>query len=102
MSHIFISYSRRDLDLAQKIVDALGQKEVETWVDWKSIPKGEDWEIELDPLPPLNPIRLRNEPYCAFDSMTPSKRIVSARNRTCLALRQWRIFSSQSSSLRAV
>jgi len=47
MSHIFISYSRRDLDFVQQIVDALAASEVEAWVDWKSIPKGEDWEQEI-------------------------------------------------------
>jgi len=47
MSHIFISYSRIDLDFAQKIVDALAAHDLDTWVDWKSIPKGEDWEQEI-------------------------------------------------------
>jgi WD40 repeat protein len=47
MSHIFISYSRRDLNFAQKIVDALAENELDTWIDWKSIPKGEDWEQEI-------------------------------------------------------
>jgi len=47
MSHIFISYSRKDLDFAQKIVDALAANELDTWIDWKSIPKGEDWEQEI-------------------------------------------------------
>lgn len=47
MSHIFISYSRRDLNFAQEIVDALGERGLETWIDWKSIPKGEDWEQEI-------------------------------------------------------
>jgi uncharacterized delta-60 repeat protein len=47
MSHIFISYSRRDLGFAQKIVDALAANELDTWIDWKSIPKGEDWEQEI-------------------------------------------------------
>jgi hypothetical protein len=44
MSHIFISYSRKDLTFAQKIVDALAANDLDTWIDWKSIPKGEDWE----------------------------------------------------------
>ena len=48
MSHIFISYSRKDLDLAQKIVDALATNDLDTWIDWKSIPKGEDWEQAID------------------------------------------------------
>jgi hypothetical protein len=47
MSHIFISYSRSDLKLAQKIVDALSACKLDTWIDWKSIPKGEDWEQEI-------------------------------------------------------
>src|SRR5512139_3922133 len=47
MSHIFVSYSRRDLDTAQKIIDALAQNQLDTWIDWKSIPKGEDWEQEI-------------------------------------------------------
>ena len=47
MSFIFISYSRRDLDFAQKVVDVLSEQHLDTWVDWKSIPKGEDWEQEI-------------------------------------------------------
>jgi hypothetical protein len=47
MSHIFISYSRKDIDFAQKIVDALVANNLDTWIDWKSIPKGEDWEQEI-------------------------------------------------------
>src|SRR5512139_1141170 len=47
MSHIFISYSRRDLDFAGKIVQALAENKLDTWIDWKSIPKGEDWEQEI-------------------------------------------------------
>lgn len=47
MSHIFISYSRKDINFAQKIVDALAANNLDTWIDWKSIPKGEDWEQEI-------------------------------------------------------
>jgi len=47
MSYIFISYSRRDLDVATSIVQALAKNKVDTWIDWKSIPKGEDWEQEI-------------------------------------------------------
>jgi TIR domain len=47
MSHIFISYSRKDIDFAQKVVDALAANNLDTWIDWKSIPKGEDWEQEI-------------------------------------------------------
>src|SRR5688572_31901339 len=47
MSNIFISYSRSDLHQPQKIVGALAASKLETWIDWKSIPKGEDWEQEI-------------------------------------------------------
>jgi WD40 repeat protein len=47
MSDIFISYSRRNLESAQKIVVALAASHLDTWVDWNSIPKGEDWEQEI-------------------------------------------------------
>src|SRR3970040_75920 len=47
MPHIFVSYSRKDIDFAGKIVQALAEKELDTWIDWKSIPKGEDWEQEI-------------------------------------------------------
>ncbi|MBN1451201.1 MAG: TIR domain-containing protein [Anaerolineales bacterium] len=33
--------------MAEKIVDALAQNDLDTWIDWKSIPKGEDWEQEI-------------------------------------------------------
>lgn len=47
MSHIFISYSRKDLDIAEKIVSALAQNNLNTWIDWKSIPKGEEFINEI-------------------------------------------------------
>ena len=47
MSHIFISYSRKDLDFAQKIVDALAEDDLDTWIDWKNIPPSVGWEDEI-------------------------------------------------------
>lgn len=47
MSHIFVSYSRKDLDIAEKVVNALTKDNLEPWIDWKSIPKGETFEIEI-------------------------------------------------------
>src|SRR5688572_21499868 len=47
MTSIFISYSRKDVDFAGKIVQTLAEYDLDTWVDWKSIPKGEDWEQEI-------------------------------------------------------
>ena len=43
MSHILISYSRKDSDFAGKIVQALAENNLDTWIDWEAIPKGEDW-----------------------------------------------------------
>ena len=48
MSHIFISYSRKDLDSAEKIVNALAKDNLETWIDWKNIPPGEQFTIEIE------------------------------------------------------
>ena len=42
MSHIFVSYSRKDIDFAGRIVQALAENNLDTWIDWKSIPKGVD------------------------------------------------------------
>ncbi len=47
MSHIFISYSRQDISIAGKIVNALANNNLDTWIDWKSIPKGEKWVEEI-------------------------------------------------------
>ena len=47
MSHVFISYSRKDIEFAGKIVQALADNGLDTWIDWESIPKGEDWWREI-------------------------------------------------------
>lgn len=47
MSHIFVSYSRKDIDFAKRLVEALKKNELDIWIDWKDIPKGEDFEQEI-------------------------------------------------------
>lgn len=47
MSNIFISYSRNNLEIAEKIVSVLAESKLDTWIDWKSIPKGEKFEQEI-------------------------------------------------------
>jgi len=47
MSHIFISYSRKDRDLVTRIVRALEEKGLDIWIDQDDIPKGEDWEQKI-------------------------------------------------------
>lgn len=48
MTSIFISYSRKDIEFARQVVDALAEQDLDTWIDWQSIPKGEDWKEEID------------------------------------------------------
>jgi len=48
MTSIFISYSRKDIEFARQVVDALAEQDFDTWIDWQSIPKGEDWKQEID------------------------------------------------------
>ncbi|MBI5295602.1 MAG: TIR domain-containing protein [Chloroflexi bacterium] len=43
MSQIFISYSRKDLKLARPIVYSLTQDDLDVWIDWEDIPKGEEF-----------------------------------------------------------
>jgi len=47
MSHIFISYSRKDLEVARPIVDALTKDNLDVWIDWEDIPRGEEFEREI-------------------------------------------------------
>ncbi len=47
MSHVFISYSRRDFDFVTRIVQALEAEGFDTWFDKHDIPHGEDWEQEI-------------------------------------------------------
>lgn len=47
MAHVFISYAKKDDAFARKIVEALTHDGFNTWIDWKSIPRGEDWQEEI-------------------------------------------------------
>lgn len=47
MVNIFISYSRRNSRKVHKIVEVLSKYNIDSWTDWKSIPKGQDWEKEI-------------------------------------------------------
>ena len=48
MSQIFISYARENLNYSSRVLDALAKNAVDTWIDWRSIPKGQNWEEEID------------------------------------------------------
>ena len=47
MSHIFLSYSRKNSDFVFKIVDSLEGIGLDIWVDKEDIPKGVDWEQKI-------------------------------------------------------
>jgi WD40 repeat protein len=47
MTKAFVSYSRKDTDFTRKLTDALLEKGMELWVDWKNIPPTVDWKLQI-------------------------------------------------------
>ena len=47
MADVFISYSRKDIDFARRLVDALKNAGQEAWIDWQGIPYSADWWREI-------------------------------------------------------
>jgi WD40 repeat protein len=47
MTHVFISYSRKDIEIARKLAESLQGREIEYWIDWKGIPPSVDWRREI-------------------------------------------------------
>jgi len=43
MTTLFISYSRKDIDFAQKLTSSLSKIGFDVWVDWNDIPPTADW-----------------------------------------------------------
>jgi hypothetical protein len=46
-SKVFISYSRRNKEFAQKLNASLDGNGVDAWVDWEGIPLSSDWMDEI-------------------------------------------------------
>src|SRR5512141_1655982 len=44
---VFISYSRRDKEITQKLYEALKAANRAVWADWDSIPAASDWFAEI-------------------------------------------------------
>lgn len=47
MARIFISYSRKNIDFVKRLTDALGERDLDFWVDWEGIPPTVDWMKEI-------------------------------------------------------
>jgi hypothetical protein len=47
MADVFISYSRKDIDFARRLVEALQAAGQESWIDWQGIPYSADWWREI-------------------------------------------------------
>lgn len=43
MSQIFISFSEKDINFAEKIVRALTRKKLDIWIDWRNTIKEKEW-----------------------------------------------------------
>lgn len=44
---VFLSYSRRDVNIAIKIADALKERGLKVWFDLEAIPEGENWRAHI-------------------------------------------------------
>ena len=47
MSDVFISYSRKDIEFAQRIHQELEARDHQPWVDWQDIPPTSEWLDEV-------------------------------------------------------
>lgn len=47
MAKLFISYSRKDKDIARKVIDALKTVGHDIWVDWEDIPPASNWMDQI-------------------------------------------------------
>jgi len=47
MSHIFISYSRRDKEIVDNIVNTLKEAGMEAWIDREDIRAGNSWRLQI-------------------------------------------------------
>lgn len=47
-ARLFISYSRRDQDVARRLCDALAARGRALWVDWEGIPPSAEWLAEIE------------------------------------------------------
>lgn len=46
-AQVFVSYSRRNIEFAQRLVASLSKDNRDVWVDWEDIPRASDWMDEI-------------------------------------------------------
>lgn len=47
MSHVFVSYSRRDKEVVDRIVHAMEQSGMKIWIDREAIKAGNSWRVQI-------------------------------------------------------
>ncbi|HSL30832.1 MAG TPA: TIR domain-containing protein [Anaerolineales bacterium] len=48
MARVFVSYSRKNIDFAKRLIEKLQEREMDFWVDWEGIPPTVDWMREIE------------------------------------------------------
>lgn len=48
MASLFISYSRKDIEVARKLTEAFEGQKLDFWIDWEGIPPSVDWWREIE------------------------------------------------------
>ena len=48
MANVFISYSRKDLQVARQLTEAFKGQDLDFWIDWEGIPPTVDWWREIE------------------------------------------------------
>lgn len=46
-AQVFVSYSRKNIEFAQRLVESLSKNDRDVWVDWEDIPRASDWMDEI-------------------------------------------------------
>src|SRR5688572_10457680 len=48
MASLFISYSRKDIDVARRLSEAIKSQGFDIWIDWEGIPPTVDWRKGIE------------------------------------------------------
>ena len=48
MASLFISYSRKDIEVARSLTEAFNGQGLDFWIDWEGIPPTVDWWKEIE------------------------------------------------------